>query len=286
MITRAHPVTEIAKNTYEIDEFDCGSVFVLVGDTHAMVIDTGSGIGDLRGVIAGITDKPLVLVITHAHGDHTGGLGWFDTYYMSDLDEGKYGAMNTPDFRRQYATFISNRSGKTYPYSLTEDIRDWPEGANPRRLPLVAGQKFDLGNRIVTALPAPGHTPGSFVLVDPASRILFAGDACNCNMLLSSLPTDPTFVSIETACAALKSLYAQKGETWDVVYNGHHDFRDFGKPLDDAVMPDIIACCEDLLSGDYKYETVPGMFPGTPDRTVIKKGDVMVTFREESIRGE
>ena len=31
MLTTAQPIVEIAKDTYEIDEFDCGSIFVLVG---------------------------------------------------------------------------------------------------------------------------------------------------------------------------------------------------------------------------------------------------------------
>ena len=47
MLTTAQPIVEIAKDTYEIDEFDCGSIFVLVGKDKAMVIDTGTGIGDL-----------------------------------------------------------------------------------------------------------------------------------------------------------------------------------------------------------------------------------------------
>ena len=31
MATTALPVIEISKNTWEIDEFDCGSIFVLEG---------------------------------------------------------------------------------------------------------------------------------------------------------------------------------------------------------------------------------------------------------------
>ena len=139
MATKALPVVEIAKDTYEIDEFDCGSIFVLVGADKAMVIDTGSGIGDLRGVIANITDKPIVLVITHAHGDHVGGLGWFDDYYMNKEDVGKY-AMEGVDFRRQYAGFIAQRSGKEYAYNVEEDIRPWPADANPVRHDLEDGQ--------------------------------------------------------------------------------------------------------------------------------------------------
>ena len=39
MLTTAQPIVEIAKDTYEIDEFDCGSIFVLVGKDKAMVIE-------------------------------------------------------------------------------------------------------------------------------------------------------------------------------------------------------------------------------------------------------
>ena len=187
MLTTAQPIVEIAKDTYEIDEFDCGSIFVLVGKDKAMVIDTGTGIGDLPAVIRKITDKPIVLVITHAHGDHTGGLGWFDEYYMNAADEGKYD-MGGADFRRNYAHSIAQRSGKTYPYDPETDIQPWPADAHPVRRDLEDGQSFDLGDRVVTAMRAPGHTPGSMVLLDPKTRILFAGDACNCNTLFGSLP--------------------------------------------------------------------------------------------------
>ena len=283
MATKALPVVEIAKDTYEIDEFDCGSIFVLVGADKAMVIDTGSGIGDLRGVIANITDKPIVLVITHAHGDHVGGLGWFDDYYMNKEDVGKY-AMEGVDFLRQYAGFIAQRSGKEYAYNVEEDIRPWPADANPVRHDLEDGQTFDLGGgRIVTAMRAPGHTPGSMVLIDPTTRILFAGDACNCNTLFGSLPGDPTFVSVETAGKALKDIYALKGKMWDKCYNGHHDFRPLGAPLADDVMPNLIDLCDQLVSGNYEAKTVPGMFPNMPERTVVTKGTVMVTFKEGGI---
>lgn len=283
MSTTAHPIIEIAKNTYEIDEFDCGSIFVLVGEEKAMVIDTGSGIGDLPAVIAKITDKPIVLVITHAHGDHTGGLGWFDEYYMSAIDEGKYSKMDNPESHRNYARFITARSGKTYPYDIEKDICTYPENAAPKRLDLVDGQTFDLGGRVVTAMKCPGHTPGSMVLLDPTTGILFAGDACNCNTLYGSVPGDETFVSVEKSGEALKAVYALRGKMWDKCYNGHHDFRDFGAPLDEEVMPNLIALCDDLVSGNYEPQTVPGMFPGSPDRTVVTKGTVMVTFRAEGI---
>jgi hydroxyacylglutathione hydrolase len=43
--TQTYPFKEIVANTYEIGEFDCASIFLLIGDDKAMVIDTGIGIG-------------------------------------------------------------------------------------------------------------------------------------------------------------------------------------------------------------------------------------------------
>ena len=48
MRTHGLPYYEFAEGMFEIDEFDCASVFVIVGETRALVLDTGTGIGDLR----------------------------------------------------------------------------------------------------------------------------------------------------------------------------------------------------------------------------------------------
>lgn len=84
--TQAFPYAEIAPHTYEIGEFDCASIFLIVGDEKAMVIDTGTGIGDLKGFIRTLTDKPLLVCYTHNHMDHVGGAGAFDNAYIHPQD--------------------------------------------------------------------------------------------------------------------------------------------------------------------------------------------------------
>ena len=51
MLTKLYPMVQFKKDTWEIDEFDCASMFLLIGTEKAMLIDCGMGIGDLRGFI-------------------------------------------------------------------------------------------------------------------------------------------------------------------------------------------------------------------------------------------
>jgi glyoxylase-like metal-dependent hydrolase (beta-lactamase superfamily II) len=65
----------------------CGELMYLVeGDRRAALIDTGSGYGSLRACVAGLTDKPVTVFITHGHIDHAMGASEFDDVYMSHKD--------------------------------------------------------------------------------------------------------------------------------------------------------------------------------------------------------
>ena len=79
MICRNLPFYEFRPGIFEVDEFDCVSCFVVVGEKSALLLDVGTGIGDLRWVVENrITDKPYQVVASHNHGDHVGGAGFFD----------------------------------------------------------------------------------------------------------------------------------------------------------------------------------------------------------------
>ena len=60
MLTKLYPMVQFEKGTWEIDEFDCASLFLLEGTEKAMLIDCGMGIGDLRGAVEMITDKLIL----------------------------------------------------------------------------------------------------------------------------------------------------------------------------------------------------------------------------------
>lgn len=195
MATKLYPTVQFKPGTYELDEFDCASIFLLVGTEKAMLIDTGIGIGDLLGAVRQLTDKPLVVVMSHGHGDHTGGCGQFEEIYLNEKDW-SFAELENMEMRKGYAALIAKRQGGLYAYDPEKDILPWEKA--PRRLPLKDGQKFDLGGgRVVTAYDCPGHTAGEMVFLDESTRTLFAGDAVNCNLGLRGVPGDPNFVSVK-----------------------------------------------------------------------------------------
>ena len=59
---------------------DCMGVCMtlLAGRDQALLVDTGYGLEDVRSFIRTLTDKPLTVLLTHAHHDHALGAQWFE----------------------------------------------------------------------------------------------------------------------------------------------------------------------------------------------------------------
>lgn len=286
MKTQAFPYKEIAHNTYEIGEFDCASIFLLVGDEKAMVIDTGIGIGDLKGFIRTLTDKPLMVCYTHDHADHVGGASAFDHAYVHPKDMVDFamggGIGLSVDGRLGYIRWIAEREKGVYPYNLEEDVTEW--GPCPAFYPLEDEQVIDLGSRKVTVYACPGHTPGSITLLDEKTRTLFLGDACNCNLHLGGgARGSHRFTSIEKSLFYLKRLKDLQPK-YDRFFNGHYDFRPLGVALGEDVLPDAITACEQIVAGTAKVEIKPAPLPKFPSKPVVTIGRTNVSFFPDGIR--
>ena len=279
MKTRRLPFYECRKGIFEIDEFDCSSIFVIVGDERALVMDTGIGIGDLRWVIENrITDKPYDVLITHNHTDHIGGAGFFDTVWVHkndmDWDSGHFKA--TLDSRKGYADLIAKREGKHYAYDIERDIKEWDK--TPQKKELKDGQVFDLGGRKVTIYHCPGHTSGECVAIDDLTRTLLCGDACNNNFLLSKAEGKTDFESVDIAYNSLKRIWEMR-ESYDEVFNFHHDYRGFGSPLAENVLPNTLGCLGELKEGRASLKRVPDALSSLgAEKTVAVFDNVQITY--------
>lgn len=286
MKTQAFPYQEIAPKTYEIGEFDCASIFLLIGSEKAMLIDTGVGIGDLKGFVRKLTDKPLIVCYTHNHVDHVGGAGAFDNAHLHPADMPDFttggGIGLSVESRRGYARWIAEREKGVYPYNLEEDLTEW--GPQPPMFPLEDEQVIDLGGRKVTVYACPGHTAGSITFLDENSRTLFLGDACNCNLgIFGGKRGSQAGVTVEKALTYLKRLQSLNGR-YDRYYNGHYDFRPLGEPLGADVLPDAITACEQIVAGTAKVEFKESKFPGAPKQHIVTVGRTQVIFNPENVR--
>lgn len=301
MLSKLFPTVQFKKDTWEIDEFGGPSMFLLVGSERALLIDTGNGYGDLPGAVRMITDKPLTVVLTHAHSDHFGGAWQFGEAYMHPRDHELFRYRNNPNnsdgvgaFRKlakdrrpmiaakqRRAFGATNRAYEMFNlagFDINVDVRD-PDPDAPELVlhEVVDGQQFDLGGgRIVTAYDCPGHSPGEIVLLDESTRSLFAGDAINFNLGISSVP-------IETAVKYLERIYDMR-DRYDGIYNGHHDFRALGAPLDDDCLPNIIDCCHQLLNGTASPALEPNFLgPDRPPKLMVRKGRNFLGFNPDNI---
>ena len=78
-------VREVAKDVWQIN--DGGpNIYLIIGHDSALVVDTGNGAADLAGQIIKMTDKPLIVLNTHGHGDHTGANYQFEKVYVHEAD--------------------------------------------------------------------------------------------------------------------------------------------------------------------------------------------------------
>lgn len=134
---------------YDYGGFPSGeSMYLIEGDKKTLLFDTGLGKGDLVGFCKTLSSKPIEVVITHGHGDHTAQLNQFpgSTVYMSEKDKG----MLPKDL------------------DLSKFKFNW----------LHDGDIIELGSgRSFEVLALPSHTPGSLIFLNRTDKIVVTSDA-------------------------------------------------------------------------------------------------------------
>ncbi len=111
------------------------SLYLVEGKDKAVLIDVGTTIKDLDKIIASITKKPVMLVATHVHPDHTGSaVKYFPEIYINPAD-----TLGIPQMMPDY-------KGKV------KFLKD--------------GEIIDLGGRKLEVVFTPAHTPGSTTFID------------------------------------------------------------------------------------------------------------------------
>lgn len=141
--------------------FEANFIYLLVGRDRAILFDTGGppdptakeGVLPLRATVDAILDAhpcnssgariELVVAHTHAHRDH---VHW--DHQFAD---------------RPRTTLVGHSQGEV---SAFYGLPDWPDGAS----------MLDLGGRMLTIFPIPGHEASHVAVHDARTGILLSGD--------------------------------------------------------------------------------------------------------------
>ena len=159
------------------------SLYLVEGNERAVLIDAGTKIADLDKIAGSITQKPIMLVATHAHPDHTGSaINYFPELYINPADAA--------------SPFLKDYRGKVI------GLRD--------------GEIIDLGGRSLEVVFTPGHTPGSITLIDKNAGYGFSGDSFGSgNLLLFG-----TFSTLLETCQKMSAIMGKSGIKY--LYPGHY----------------------------------------------------------------
>ncbi len=164
-----------------------GNAYLVVGKERALLFDLAVNEAGMREYTQELAGKPVQLVLSHGHPDHTYFLSEFSDVWMHLADEKliRDGMMGMPPVT---------------PCPTIHSLQD--------------GDTLDLGDRVLDVFNIPGHTPGSILLLDRQSKVLLSGDTCARRLLYGM--TD--FVPLHVFCESLRRLQAQD---FDVIYSAH-----------------------------------------------------------------
>ena len=198
------------------------SLYLVEGNEKSVLIDAGTNIKDLDKIIASITIKPVMLVATHVHPDHTGpSIDVFPELYINPAD-----TVGIPQFMPNYKGEV-------------KFLKD--------------GEIIDLGGRQLDVVFTPGHTPGSTTFIDKAAHYGFSGDSFGSGNLL--LITN--FSTLKTTCEKTSAIMAEYGI--EKFYPGHYFGVNLETK---QRVDDLKTISEDALSGKIKGEENPNGFLG------------------------
>ncbi len=255
-------VREIAPFTWCISEFGLVNAFAAAGNERAAVIDTCCGYGNIREIAEKITSRPLIVILTHKHPDHAGGIFHFRDcpVYMNGLDKDLVfpgmgfdnafrkmyldtrGPLRCPDVMKDvYSLIPESEPDMTFSFTHAED-----------------GMRIDLGGRVLEVIHTPGHTDGSISLLDEDNRILFSGDTVNKSIILMRQKNNSP-VLIERFHNTLEKIWSHE-KAFDHLAIGHD-----GDLIDKGIVHDYLCLSSGLLDGSIT---------GHYEEKGFRKGDV------------
>jgi glyoxylase-like metal-dependent hydrolase (beta-lactamase superfamily II) len=232
---------------YEPNQFEEAICYLVLGDERGVLIDAGTGIGDLRALAEELSHLPISVVLTHEHYDHVGNAWRFTEIAASENGAGLEVLARGVENARLQRYVTRDYLWKPLPRGF--DPNKWTiPPLKPTRL-LREGDRIDLGGRSLEVIYTPGHSPGSICLLDAEHRLLFTGDVFFPGPLYAHAPD----VDIEQYLATLDRL-AEMIEKYAYVCSGHNE-----PWVPAAVIPSARDAFRSVLDGHGDFAEAGGL---------------------------
>ncbi len=238
-------LTEISASTWRVESLIGNRnlyQYIVVDQGQALIIDAGMASTAREAIIPAVRSLGLpsaavvAILVTHCDLDHQGGLARLKEAFPRALASCGFHDRATV---RQPERLLTDRYGAfehEHGLGFTDEEKAWmrSEFGDPVELDLTlsGGEQFQVAERRLRVLHAPGHSPGHVILHEPDRGLLFSADAIHWRMCPATdggaaLP--PTYEDL-AAYRATISLVRRLAPT--ELHSGHWPARS-GNDVDD-----------------------------------------------------
>ena len=236
-VQKFYVVKQLDAHTWQIgDPFDT-YFYLIEGKERAVLFDAGNGLPGVKELVKKLTEKPVSVLLSHGHYDHTGAAFEFPETLIHKEDEALlrsgFSVISRVNALRSY-------QGRFHLDVGEEAFRSYCGARAPKQTAYIReDERIDLGGRSLRIIETPAHTRGSICALDEKNGFLFSGDTVCDDEILVYLE-DSTCV--KDVWEAGRKLTGMK-DGFRTICPGHHRF-----PLPVTVIGDYMQAAGDILA--------------------------------------